>query len=90
MNTLKATFLTTLLTVILIIAGGALGGKNGVLITFSVALAMHGISYWFSDRIILRLYRAKEIKPDEALWLYRMVQELALRAQLSVWTHIAQ
>jgi heat shock protein HtpX len=74
--------LTALLTVILITAGGALGGEKGVLITFSLALVMHGISYWFSDRIVLRLYRAKEIKPNEALWLYRMVQELAFRAQM--------
>jgi heat shock protein HtpX len=82
MNTLKDTFLTTLLTVILITAGGALGGEKGVLITFSFALVMHGISYWFSDRIVLRLYRAKEIEPHEALWLYRIVQELTFQAQM--------
>jgi heat shock protein HtpX len=82
MNTLKATFLTTLLTVILISVGGSLGGEKGVLITFSFALIMHGISYWFSDKIVLRLYRAKKIEPDEALWLYRIVRELTLRAQM--------
>lgn len=82
MNTLKTTFLMVLLTVILITAGGALGGEEGVLIAFIFALVMHGISYWFSDKIVLRLYRAKEIQPDDAPWLYRIVQELTVRAQM--------
>lgn len=82
MNTLKATFLMVLLTTILVTAGGALGGAEGALITFIFALVMHGISYWFGDKIVLRMYGVKEIQPDEAPWLYRIVQELTFRAQM--------
>ena len=82
MKTLKAAFLMALLTAILVTAGGALGGAEGALIAFIFVLVMHGISYWFSDKIILRLYGAKEIQPDEAPWLYRIVQELTFRAQM--------
>ena len=82
MNTLKAAFLMALLTTILVTAGGALGGAEGALIAFIFVLIMHGISYWFSDKIVLRMYGAKEIQPDEAPWLYRIVQELTFRAQM--------
>lgn len=82
MNTLKAVFLMALLTAILVTAGGTLGGEEGALIAFTFALVMHGVSYWFSDKIVLRMYGAKEIQPDEAPWLYRIVQELTFRAQM--------
>jgi len=82
MNTLKATLLMALLTAIWVTVGGALGGEEGVLIAFILALVMHGISYWFSDKIVLRMYGAKEIQPDEAPWLYRIVQELTVQTQM--------
>lgn len=71
-----------LLTVLLVIAGGALGGEGGIVIAFFFALAMNGISYWFSDKIVLRMYGAKEIGLDEAPRLHRIVQDLTLRAQM--------
>lgn len=80
MNTLKTTFLMTLLTVILVTAGAMLGGKGGMFVAFFFALVMNGISYWFSDKIVLRMYRAREIGPDEAPKLHRIVRELASRA----------
>lgn len=82
MNTMKTTFLMALLTVLLVTAGGALGGEGGMMMAFIFALVMNGVSYWFSDKIVLRMYGAKEISPEEAPKLHRIVQELALRAQM--------
>ena len=84
MNTLKTTFLMTVLTVFLVMAGGAMGGQGGMTIAFVFALVMNGISYWFSDKIVLRMYRAREVTPEQSPKLYRIVQELCLRAQLSM------
>ena len=82
MNTLKTTFLMALLTVLLVTAGGAFGGEGGMVIAFLFALIMNGISYWFSDKIVLRMYGAKEITQGEAPELHRIVQGLALRAKM--------
>jgi heat shock protein HtpX len=82
MNTLKTTFLMALLTVLLVIAGGALGGESGMVIAFIFALLMNGISYWFSDKIVLRMYQAQEIGPGDFPELHRIVQDLTLRAQM--------
>jgi heat shock protein HtpX len=82
MNTLKTTFLMALLTVLLVTAGGALGGESGMVMAFLFALVMNGISYWFSDRIVLRMYGAQEISPEEAPRLHRTVEELAMRARM--------
>lgn len=82
MNTLKTTFLMALLTVLLVTAGGMLGGEGGMIMAFIFALIMNGVSYWFSDKIVLRMYGAKEIDPEDAPNLHRIVQELALRARM--------
>jgi len=82
MNTLKTTFLMALLTVLLVTAGGALGGEGGMMMAFLFALVMNGVAYWFSDKIVLRMYGAKEIGPEEAPGLHRIVQELAMQAQM--------
>lgn len=82
MNTLRTTFLMALLTVLLVTVGGALGGEGGMVMAFVFALVMNGVSYWFSDKIVLRMYGAKEIGPDEAPRLHRIVQELTLRAKM--------
>jgi heat shock protein HtpX len=82
MNTLKTTFLMALLTVLLVTAGGAFGGEGGMVIAFLFALVMNGVSYWFSDKIVLRMYGAKEITQGEAPKLHRIVQELALHAKM--------
>jgi len=82
MNTLKTTFLMALLTVLLVTAGGMLGGEGGMIMAFLFALVMNGVSYWFSDKIVLRMYGAKEVGPEDAPSLHRIVQELALRAQM--------
>ena len=70
------------LTVLLVFVGGALGGEGGMMIAFVFALLMNGVSYWFSDRIVLRMYGAKEISADEAPKLRRIVEDLTLRARM--------
>ena len=82
MNTLKTTFLMALLTVLLVIAGGALGGQGGIVTAFLFAVVMNGVSYWFSDKIVLRMYGAKEVEPKDAPRLYSIVQDLTLRAHM--------
>jgi len=82
MNMMKTTFLMALLTVLLVTAGGAFGGEGGMVMAFFFALAMNGVSYWFSDKIVLRMYGAKEIGTDKAPTLHRIVRDLTLRAQM--------
>ena len=84
MNALKMTFLMTFLTVIAVKVGKVLGGVDGALIALMIALVGHGINYWFIDKIILRIYGAKEIQPDDVPWLYRLVQDLTCQAQMPV------
>ena len=82
MNTLKTTFLMALLTVLLVMAGGALGGQGGMVTAFLFAVVMNGVSYWFSDKIVLRMYGAKEVDSKDAPKLYRILQDLTLRAHM--------
>jgi len=82
MNTLKTTFLMALLTVLLVLAGGALAGQGGMVIAFVFALVMNGVSYWFSDKIVLRMYGAKEIAPEDLSDFHRIVKDLTLRAKM--------
>jgi len=81
-NSLKTVLLLGLLTGILLGIGQLFGGSQGLVIAFFFALLINFGSYWFSDKIVLAMYRAKEIGPDEAPDLYRIVQNLTLRAQL--------
>jgi heat shock protein HtpX len=81
-NTLKTTFLMALLTVLLVTIGGALGGEGGLILAFIFALVMNGVSYWFSDKIVLRMYGGQEVTQEQAPKLHRIVQELALRAKI--------
>ncbi len=82
MNTLKTTFLMALLTVILVTAGGALGGQGGMVTAFLFAVVMNGVSYWWSDKIVLRMYGAKEVDRKDAPKLYRILEDLTLRAHM--------
>jgi len=82
MNTLKTTMLMAALTVLFVLVGNALGGQGGMMLAFALACIMNLGTYWFSDRIVLRMYRAKEATQEEAPRLYDMVKELALKANL--------
>jgi heat shock protein HtpX len=79
-NVLRTTVLLAALTALFLIIGGAIGGNQGVVIAFIFALVMNFASYWFSDKIVLTMYRAREVSPHEAPDLYRLVQRLAQRA----------
>lgn len=82
MNRLKTTMLMALLSGLLIVIGGAIGQQAGLVIAFGMALVMNFVSYWFSDRIVLSMYGARQIDDQDEPRLYRMVQRLAQRAQL--------
>ncbi len=79
-NFIKTTFLLGLLTGLLMLIGGLLGGPRGVEMFFLIALAMNFFSYWFSDKIVLRAYGAKELTQEQAPELYSIVRELATAA----------
>jgi heat shock protein HtpX len=81
-NTLKTTLLLALLTVLLVTMGAAIGGKGGMLIAFFMAAAMNFGSYWFSDKIVLRMYNAQEITREVHPSFYGMVERLAVQAGL--------
>jgi heat shock protein HtpX len=82
MDTLRTTFLLAFLSVTFVSAGTALHGVEGALIAFVSVSVLHGIGYWWSDKIILRIRGAKELGPAQAPRLYSLVQELAIRTQV--------
>lgn len=82
MNTLKTTFLMALLTVMLVLIGGAIGGKNGMTMAFLLAGGMNFFSYWFSDKIVLSMYGARQIEEGDDPRFYTMVRQLSARAGL--------
>jgi heat shock protein HtpX len=82
MNAIKTAFLMVALTVLLVLAGGAMGGRQGLIVALVLAVIINFFSYWFSDRIVLKMYRAREISRSEDPELYDIVSELAERAGL--------
>jgi len=82
MNNLKTTLLLAALTGILMAIGGLFGGRSGVGFMLLVSLAMNLGSYWFSDKIVLSMYNAREITPEQGPDLFKMVANLAHRANL--------
>ena len=79
---LKTVLLLGLLSAVIIGLGGLVGGRTGLVIACGLALVMNIGSYWFSDSIVLRMYGARELSPDEAPWLHRIVEDLARRADI--------
>jgi heat shock protein HtpX len=79
-NVLRTTVLLAALTALFLVIGGALGGNQGLFIAFVFALLMNFASYWFSDKIVLSMYGAREVSLHEAPELYRLVQRVAQRA----------
>ena len=73
----KTMFLLALLSGLIIVLGGAVGGRGGIMIALAFALVMNIGSYWYSDKIVLSMYRARELSPQEAPMLHQMVEELA-------------
>src|ERR671935_879274 len=81
-NTLKTTALLAALTALLIVIGGAIGGRGGMLLFFGLAIVMNLGAYWFSGDIALRMAGAQEVSPEQAPELHQLVDELATYARL--------
>lgn len=77
---LKTLLLLALLTGLMLFLGQAAGGRTGLVIALILALVMNFVSYWYSDKIVLAMYQAQELKPSDAPWLHAMVAELAQTA----------
>lgn len=80
MNNLKTIFLMVALTLMLMFIGPPLGGKSGITYGLIAAFVINFITYWFSDKIMLRMYGAREVGEAEAPELYSMVKRLALHS----------
>jgi heat shock protein HtpX len=82
MNHFKTFLLMLALTILFILVGSVIGGKNGAIYAFVFAGLMNFVMYWFSDKIVLRMYSAKEVTQGEAPELYQIVGELTNKASL--------
>lgn len=80
MSGLKTTVLLAALSGVFIVIGSMLGGQSGMVMAFGMAVVMNIGSYWFSDKIVLRMYRAQQVSPGHRL--YDMVARLSRRAEL--------
>ena len=80
MNLVKTVGLMVGLTALLVLIGGAVGGRHGMVVALGLATVMNLFSYWFSDKIVLAMYRAKEADEATAPALYRVVRRLAEKA----------
>ncbi|WP_374674047.1 zinc metalloprotease HtpX [Ideonella sp.] len=81
-NLLKTAVLMAAITALFMAIGRLLGGQQGMVLALVIALGMNFFSYWFSDKLVLRMYNAQEVDARSAPQFYAMVQELAERAQI--------
>jgi heat shock protein HtpX len=81
-NQIRTTLLLAAMTALIVFIGQALGGRQGMIIALVFAAGMNFFSYWYSDKLVLKMYRAQEVTPQQAPDLYRIVERLAQRAQL--------
>jgi heat shock protein HtpX len=82
MNQAKTFILMVVLTIILVALGGLVGGQSGAYIAFFVALVMNLVSYWWSDKIVLKMYNAQEVSEAQAPELYSLVSSLSQKASI--------
>jgi heat shock protein HtpX len=82
MNTVKTVLLMTSMMVLLILVGGWIGGSDGMIFAFIISLVMNFGSYWFSDKIVLMMYKAREVNEAESPRLYSLVARTASASQL--------
>lgn len=80
MNSLKTFLLMILMTFLLMFIGSAVGGRGGMEIALVMAFVMNFVSYWFSDKIVLKMYRARPVEENSSL--YKLVQRIAMKADL--------
>jgi heat shock protein HtpX len=81
-NLLKTAVLMAAITALFMTIGRLMGGQQGMVLALIVALGMNFFSYWFSDKLVLRMYNAQEVDAQSAPQFYRLVQDLAQRAGL--------
>jgi heat shock protein HtpX len=79
-NVFKTALLLAVLTAMLVLLGGALGGQQGMIVAFGFALVLNFASYWWSDKIVLAMYRAEPVTEAKAPGLFGIVRRLATRA----------
>jgi heat shock protein HtpX len=82
MNTFRTTILLAVLTALLVWAGDLIGGSQGAVIALVMAGVMNFFSYWFSDKIVIKMYGGQEVSAQDDPELYGMVQDLTQRAAL--------
>jgi heat shock protein HtpX len=82
MNTTKTVVLMAGLTVLLVLIGGGLGGRQGMILAFMFASVMNIFSYWFSDKIVLRMYGAREVSESDSPVLYSVTRDLAMKMNM--------
>ena len=82
MNTLRTTILLAVLTALLVWIGDMLGGRQGAIIALLLAGGMNFFSYWFSDKIVIKMYGGQEVSAQDDPELYGLVQDLTQRAGL--------
>lgn len=78
-NTFKTAFLLTALTLLLMFIGRAFGGQNGMLLALAIAAVLNFVSYFFSDKIALKMYRARPVTREELPRAYQIVERLTQR-----------
>ena len=81
-NLMKTAILMAAITALFMLIGQWMGGRSGMMLALVVALGMNFFSYWFSDKIVLKMYRAREVDETTAPQFVAMVRELAQRAQI--------
>ena len=81
-NLLKTAILMAAITALFMAIGALLGGQTGMMLALAVAVAMNFFSYWYSDKLVLKMYNAQEVDETSAPHFYRTVRELAGKAGL--------
>jgi len=82
MNIFKTIVLLTALTLLLVWVGGAIGGRGGMMIAFTFAVVLNFVSYWYSDKIVLMMYKAQPATETEVPGIFRIVRALTEKAKL--------
>ena len=82
MNRIKTVFLLTCLTLLLVAMGNLIGGQSGMIVAFLIAGGMNVFTYWYSDKIVLKMYKAREVNEADHPDLYGVAKRLALQANM--------
>ena len=81
-NLMKTAILMAAITALFMAIGSLIGGQSGMMFALAIAVVMNFFSYWFSDKLVLRMYHAQEVDEASAPQFYRLVRDLAQRAGL--------